>query len=102
MNPFKADWFMDGKGDANWATRRRIIIYVLAWSAGLITYITVYSKQDSLRESIATNLILLMGGVIGSYVFGVEWGQKNKATTDVAAQSIARSDSVTVETKVEP
>lgn len=101
MNPFKADWFMDNKGDSNWATRRRIIIFVLLWSSGLITYITVYGQQDSLRESVATNLILLMGGVIGSYVFGVEWGQKNKASTGVASQAIARSDSITVETKVE-
>ncbi|AGC35725.1 hypothetical protein ACP46_gp40 [Rhizobium phage RHEph06] len=95
------DWFLDGKGDKDWAIRRRIVIWILLWSVAEITYLTVFGKPDSLRETIATNIILLMGGVIGSYVFGVVWDTKNKATTETAQTAIEQSDSVNVQTKVE-
>lgn len=97
----KRDWFLDEKGDKDWAIRRRIIIWVLLWSAAEITYLSLFGKPDSLRETIATNILLLMGGVIGSYVFGVVWDSKNKATTETAQSAIDQSDSVNVQTKVE-
>lgn len=97
----KRDWFLDQKGDREWAIRRRIVIWILLWSVAEITYLTIFGKPDSLRETIATNIILLMGGVIGSYVFGVVWDTKNKATTEVVQSAVDQSSSSNVETKVE-
>lgn len=98
---FKRDWFLDAKGDKDWAIRRRIIIWILLWGVGEVTYLTVWGKADSLRETIATNIILLMGAVIGSYVFGVVWDTKNKATAETQQAAIAQADTTTTEVKVE-
>lgn len=64
-----------------WLVRRKIIIGVLVWAALLVTYLAIWGKPTSLSEAIATNLLLLMGGVIGSYVFGAVWDDKNKRAT---------------------
>jgi hypothetical protein len=50
-----------------WGIRRRIIIATLVWCALLVTYLAIWGRPTSWSEAIATNLLLLMGGVIGSY-----------------------------------
>lgn len=94
-------FFMDHKASADWAVRRRIIILSLLWSAGLITYIAVWGRPIALSDTVAMNMILLFGGIIGSYVFGAVWDRKVTMAADATQQAISQGDvetSVKVET----
>lgn len=73
--------FFDRWGSDDWRIRRRIIILLLLWCVGLVTYIAIYGPPDQLREAIATSLIILIGSIVGSYVFGVIWDNKTKIPT---------------------
>lgn len=96
-------FFMDHKASAEWATRRRIIILTLIWASGLITYISVFGRSISVNEAIATNLIFMMGGVIGSYVFGAVWQSTSDKKSEIAQQAVDQSAGTTsTEVKVEP
>lgn len=70
-----ADRNQNGK---RWRIRRRIIIGTLLYCAGMVGYIAIYGEGTSAQEAIATSLILLAGSVIGSYVFGAVWDDKDK------------------------
>jgi hypothetical protein len=92
--------FMDHMASPDWAVRRRIIILVLIWSAGIITYLAIWGRSIALSDTIAMNLILLMGGIIGSYVFGAVWEKNFARRTDVAQQAVEQGDAdTTVEVK---
>lgn len=86
--------FYDQIGSDDWRIRRRIVILLLFWSVLLVTYIAVLGQPDSLREAIATALILLIGSLVGSYVFGVIWDGKNK----VPGTTIETKSTTTVQT----
>lgn len=88
--------FFDKLGSDDWRIRRRIVILLLLWAAALVTYITILGSPDTLREAIATALILLIGSITGSYVFGVIWDGKNKApgtTTETKTTTVAPAPS---------
>ncbi|MGR9384925.1 hypothetical protein [Rhizobium leguminosarum] len=85
---------------SSWAIRRRIIIATLIWCAMLVTYLAIWGRPTSLSEAIATNLLLLMGGVIGSYVFGAVWDDQSRRKTEVAQSAIDQSDPTTTTTNV--
>lgn len=83
--------FYDKLGSDDWRIRRRIVILVLLWCAAIVTYLAIRGEPDTLREAIATALILLMGSVIGSYVFGVIWENKGKTegtTTEIKSTTV--------------
>ncbi len=101
MGPL-SKFFMDHKASAEWATRRRIIILTLIWAAGLITYISVIGRDISVNEAIATNLIFMMGGVIGSYVFGAVWDDQSRRKTEVAQSAVDQGDPTNTTVKLEP
>ncbi len=88
-------------GRASWAVRRRIIIAVLIWSGSLITYLAIWGRAVSLVSDIATGLILLMGSVIGSYVFGAVWDDKNTRKAEVAQSAVDQADPVDTKVTVE-
>ncbi|TQN59570.1 hypothetical protein FLX27_21905 [Agrobacterium tumefaciens] len=94
-------FFMDHKASAEWAVRRRIIIIALIWSAGLVTYLAVWGRPIALSDTVAMNLILLIGGIIGSYVFGAVWEKNTQVKTDIAQQAVDQGDTDTT-VKVEP
>ena len=52
-----------------------------------MTYLAIFGRPVSLSETIANGCLLLMASVIGSYVFGAVWDDKQKAiapgTTEV-------------------
>lgn len=78
--------FFDKLGSDDWRIRRRIVILLLIWCVGMVSYIAIFGPPDQLREAIATALILLIGSLVGSYVFGVIWDAKSKApgsTTEI-------------------
>ena len=93
--------FMDHMASPDWAVRRRIIILLLIWGAGIVTYLAVWGRPIALSDTIAMNLILFMGGIVGSYVFGAVWETNVQRKTDVAQAAV---DQGTVDTsvKVEP
>lgn len=94
-------FFMDHKASAEWAVRRRIIIISLLWSGGLITYLAVWGRSIPLSETVAMNLILLIGGIIGSYVFGAVWEKNTQIKADIAQQAVDQGGTDTT-VKVEP
>lgn len=68
-------------GDAmqkpSWRIRRRIIIGTLLFCGGEIVYLTVWGADTNLHSTIASGVLILAGSVIGSYVFGAAWDDKN-------------------------
>lgn len=87
--------FFDKLGSDDWRIRRRIVILLLLWCVAMVTYIAINGPADSLREAIATALILLIGSLVGSYVFGVIWDNKTKvpsATTEIKQTIVAPAD----------
>lgn len=69
-----------------WKHRRRIVYGTLGFCAGSIVYLMVYGQADSrLHETIAYGLIGTAIAVIGSYVFGATWDDRNVMKTLGAA-----------------
>lgn len=93
--------FMDHMAAPDWAVRRRIIILTLFWSAVLITYLAVWGRDISLTDTIAMNLILLMGGIIGSYVFGAVWESNSQRKSKIAETAVDQGTADTTVT-IEP
>ena len=94
--------FMDHIASPDWAVRRRIIILSLFWIAIVVTYLAVWGRPIALSDTIAMNLILLFGGIIGSYVFGAVWDRKNTLKADVTQSAIDQSDPATTEVEIRP
>ena len=60
-----------------WKNRRRVIFLALLFCAALIGYLAVEGTDTRLNETIAVGAFFLAGAVIGSYVFGAAWDDKN-------------------------
>jgi hypothetical protein len=93
--------FLDHIASPDWAVRRRIIILTLIWCSGIVTYLAIWGRPIALSDTIAMNLILLMGGIIGSYVFGAVWEKNVARKTELAQQAVEQGDTDT-QVKVEP
>lgn len=65
----------------SWKIRRRVIASTLAFCAATIGWLVIVGESTPLNETIANGLILLAGGVIGSYVFGAAWDDLNVMKT---------------------
>jgi DMSO reductase anchor subunit len=61
----------------SWKIRRRIVIATLLFCAGEILYLTAWAESTQLAETIASGVLILAGSVIGSYVFGAVWDDRN-------------------------
>ena len=61
----------------SWRVRRAIIIGTLIFCAAEIVYLTVWGQDTNLAETIANGLMLLAASVIGAYVFGAVWDDRN-------------------------
>jgi hypothetical protein len=61
----------------SWKQRRRVVFGTLVFIAGELVYFTVWGTDTALHQQIAVALIALAGAVIGSYVFGAVWDDKN-------------------------
>lgn len=95
-------FFMDHVGSQDWAVRRRIIIVSLIWIAGVVTYLAVWGRPIALSDTIAMNLIILFGGIIGSYVFGAIWDKNSQRRTEVAKQAVDQADPVNTDVEIKP
>lgn len=69
------------EGKAPWRLRRRIILSTLVFCAMCIAYIMVWGEHDSrVHETIIIGSFGTGTAVIGSYVFGAIWDDKNKTS----------------------
>ena len=64
----------------SWRVRRRIIYATLTFCATTVGWLVVTMPDTRLAETLATGAMLLAGSVIGSYVFGAAWDDKNHMT----------------------
>lgn len=71
-----------------WTHRRRIIYGTLIFCAFCISYLMFRGSDTRLNETIVNSAFLLAGGVIGSYVFGAVWDDKNIASSEAASQAL--------------
>lgn len=86
-----------GLPETSWAIRRRVVFGTLAFCASGVTYLTIWGGPDSrLHETIASGLIALAGAVIGAYVFGAAYDDRNRirswATVQRSWRGTARVD----------
>ena len=68
-------------GRPPWRIRRRVIFGTLLFCAVFVGWLAVAGEDTALNQSIANGLILLAGGVVGSYVFGAAWDDLNVMKT---------------------
>lgn len=61
----------------SWKNRRRVVFGTLAYCAVLVAYIVISGNDTRLNETAVTGLLVLAGSVVGSYVFGAVWNDKN-------------------------
>lgn len=61
----------------SWTIRRRIVVITLLWCGGMVSYLSIFGRPVSLSETTVNGCLLLMASVIGSYVFGAVWDDKN-------------------------
>lgn len=61
----------------SWRMRRRIIVATLIFCAGEVIYLTGWGDDTDLASTIANGVLILAGSVIGSYVFGAVWDDRN-------------------------
>lgn len=60
-----------------WVIRRRIINLTLLFCASCVIYLMLKGDDTQLSQSIVNGAFLLAGSVIGSYIFGATWDDKN-------------------------
>lgn len=61
----------------SWRIRRTVIIATLLFCAGEIIYLTGWGQDTDLASTIANGVLILAGSVIGAYVFGAAWDDRN-------------------------
>jgi hypothetical protein len=81
----------------SWRIRRTVIVATLIFCAVEIAYLTIWGKDTRLSETIANGLVILAGSVIGAYIFGAAWDDRN-----IMAMSRGRRQRVEVETEDTP
>ncbi|MVA47316.1 hypothetical protein GOZ83_19875 [Agrobacterium vitis] len=65
--------------ERSWIYRRAAVFFALAFSAGIILALLIGGQDTMLARDLAQGAYLIMGSTIGTYVFGAEWSDKNKA-----------------------
>jgi len=60
----------------SWKIRRRVIFLTLAFCAWIVGKVLLMESPTTAHEAIATTALLLAGSVVGSYVFGATWDDK--------------------------
>ncbi len=76
----------------SWRIRRRIVVITLLWCGLMITYLAAWGRDIELSATIANGTLLLMASVIGSYVFGAVWDDKNQTQAAVDVQTAGTPD----------
>lgn len=95
--------------DRSWRIRRAIIIGTILWCVGMVTYLSIWGREVQLSETTVNGCLLLMASVIGSYVFGAVWDDRNRDQSrwnnydyDTPYQRETYREKVTVPAKADP
>lgn len=73
----------------NWPKRRRVIYWSLFFSAANLVYLVLFAPNDGLRQNLAVGFLSAAVAIIGSYVFGAVFDDKNKFAAMTAIQKDA-------------
>ncbi|QKC83288.1 hypothetical protein [Mesorhizobium sp. NZP2077] len=71
-----------------WNVRRRLAIAIIIWGCGLITFLAFFGKPDSLRETIASSVALLVASTVGSFIFGATWDNNSERRAEIDYMSV--------------
>ncbi|QIG76507.1 hypothetical protein EVC26_061 [Rhizobium phage RHph_I72] len=85
-----------------WFWRRILVIAIILWAMGLLTYIAVV--EPSVRGDIGFYVSGVLISTVGSYLFGATWDNQNERRANLAASAIAPpapTDSANVTTNIE-
>lgn len=61
----------------NWARRRRFMYAVSVFCAAVVTYILAKELDTGPADTAMTMAFLTLIGIVGSYVFGAAWDDRN-------------------------
>ncbi len=64
-------------GRPPWTIRRRIVHATLIFCAACVAFLLWKGEDSALNQAIANGAFLLAGSVIGAFVFGAVWDDKN-------------------------
>lgn len=64
--------------ETSWLYRRTVVFATLAFCAWSVGYLTIWGKDTALERDIVSALSLLAGMVIGSYIGGAAWDDRNR------------------------
>lgn len=87
---------------SNWAIRRRVMFAALIWLMGNVQYIILYGADSSLNQQTIIAMLGAITAIIGSYVFGAVWDDKNQRQVEAEYPSMTGSpypDEMTEEVK---
>nr|QIG67163.1 hypothetical protein EVB34_058 [Rhizobium phage RHph_TM26] len=69
-----------------WFWRRILVIGIILWAMGLITYIAVVDPGT--RGDVAFYVAGVLVSTMGSYLFGATWDNQNERKANLAAQTL--------------
>lgn len=64
--------------EPQWKRRRGLVFATCGYCAAAVAYLTAFGHDTVLHRAIAEGAYMLAGAVIGSYVFGAAWDDRNK------------------------
>lgn len=64
-----------------WAIRRRVMILSLLYCAGNVQYLLMFGLDSQLNRELGSTLVYAGVAIIGSYVFGAVWDDKDRRNT---------------------
>lgn len=71
--------------ETSWLWRRSVVLATLAFCGLIVGYIALSGPDDRVRETTVMALSALAGAVIGSYLFGAAWDDRNKRAASLQA-----------------
>lgn len=71
---------------APWRIRRAYVLAVMLYCGALIGYLAIFGEDTELNRVIITNLSLVAGGTLGSYIFGAAWDDKNQRDAELRSR----------------
>lgn len=75
--------------ERSWKWRRISVFLPLAVCLGVIVFLAGWGADTRLNQDLATGAYLLIGTLVGSYLFGAAWDDRNR---DQAAIQINQRD----------
>ncbi len=61
-----------------WGFRRRLVVYTLGFCASCVAWVLLKEMDNETVRTVTSSAFGLSGAVIGSYIFGAVWNDKNK------------------------